>query len=489
MLTDNILQNATRKPDAAAVSDMSRSLTYKELNMEIDSKAGFIGSLGLRPNEPVGLMFPNSVNAVTWMLAIAKEKHPVVLFGSKMKKSEVMYHLDKINLKITIGDARIISSWPNTDGVAATYHDSGNTAVLYYERAAEEVNAMFQEDDFICHFTSGSEGEPKAAIRTFQAVEYEIVETYSTLGMKEDQTFLTIPPISHSFGLIAGTLMPLYYGHKLILVDEFLPAEVLNTISLHNVNVIFAVPYMYYLLNRCLQLNKADFSSVNMCFSAGAPLSSEVSGTFRRLTGVSIIQDYGSTETGVICLNLESDRFPAAVGKPVINRTIKVIGENGEEIKRGGSETGEICVLSKATARAYLYPAELNSLKFRDGYFRTGDIGRVGDEGEVYIHGRLNFIINVAGNKVDPVELENVIKQIPQVREVAVVGINDPNIGSVIKAVIVSDGVLDAVSVKKFCKSRLADYKIPRIVEFVDELPRSQTGKILRKYLVKEFSE
>jgi long-chain acyl-CoA synthetase len=489
MLIENILKNADSKPDFTAVMDKENSLTYGELNSEVARKAGMIAGMGLRAYEPVGLLFPNSVNAVTWMLAIAREGHPVVLFGSKMKENEVLYHLNRIGLKTTVGDRGLVSAWTDTEGLSAAFYNEESTVVLHYGRAAEVENTAFQAGDFICHFTSGSEGEPKAAIRTFEAVEHEILDTCASLGMAEEQTFLTIPPICHSFGLIAGSLLPLYYGHRLILVDEFHPDEVSDLIAAYAVNVIFAVPYMYYLLNRRLQLTQTDFSSVNMCFSAGAPLDQKVSDTFRQLTGVSIIQDYGSTETGVICLNMETDRLPRSVGRPVVNRTIKLIGENGEEVKQGGPETGEICILSKATARTYLYPAELNHQKFKDGYFRTGDIGRVGDEGEVYILGRLNFMMNVAGNKVDPVELENVIKLIPEVKEAVVVCIEDPNMGSIIKAVIVADGALDATAVKKFCKSRLADYKIPKIVEFVNELPRSQTGKILKKYLVKEFSK
>ena len=215
-------------------------------------------------------------------------------------------------------------------------------------------------------------------------------------------------------------------------------------------------------------------------------MDDSVSETFRQFTGVRIIQDYGSTETGVMCLNLETDRLPKSVGRAVVNRTIKLMDEEGKEINTN-EESGEICILSKANVRTYLYPQELNRQKFIDGYFRTGDLGRLGQEGEVYIVGRLSSIMNVAGNKVDPVEVENVIKSISGVKEAVVVCIDDINRGSIIKAYVVAEEDIEEAFVKKFCKTQMADYKVPKAVVFMNELPRSQTGKVLKKYLVKEF--
>lgn len=490
MLVETILRQAGIKPNITAVIDQVRSVTYKELYEEILNRAEMLSDFGAEDGEPVGLLFPNSVDAVTWMLAMAKTGHPVILFGSKMKENEVNYHINRIGLKLTIADRRIVTGWNGLNQTLYPFFGADNSVALKHlrelNRQGEEKFSTFEKGDFICHFTSGSEGEPKAVIRTLEAVESEIIDTFVTINLKEEQTFLTIPPICHSFGLIAGALLPLYYGHKLILEEEFLPEKILNIIDTNKVNVLFAVPYMYYLLNKRLKLTKMDFSSINMCFSAGAPMDDSVSETFRQFTGVRIIQDYGSTETGVMCLNLETDRLPKSVGRPVINRTIKLIDEEGKEINTNG-ESGEICILNKANVRTYLYPQELNRQKFIDGYFRTGDLGRLGQEGEVYIVGRLSSIMNVAGNKVDPVEVENVIKSISGVKETVVVCIDDINKGSIIKAYVVAEEEIDEAFVKKFCKTQMADYKIPKVVVFMKELPRSQTGKVLKKYLVKEF--
>lgn len=502
MILENIARHAIMKPDLTAILDKERSVTYKELEHEIKSRAKIINEIGVKVGEPIGLLFPNSVDAVSWMLAMLQTDHPVVLFGSRMKENEVKYHINKIGLNITLADSRIISDWVDLSNYSKPLFGINNSILINYNKdpASNEEYSLrkdrqkkkgisgFEKGDFICHFTSGSEGEPKAVIRTLEAVESEIIDTYATIQLDEEQTFLTIPPICHSFGLIAGTLLPLYYGHRLILMEDFIPEKVLQLISEHKVNVLFAVPYMYYLLNKRLKVTKMDISSIRMCFSAGAPLDISVYEQFWQLTGVKIIQDYGSMETGVMCLNLDTEK-PKSVGKPVINRTIKIINEAGEDISTNANETGEICIRSKANLRKYLYPEELNSLKFYTDYFRTGDIGRIGNEGEIYLVGRLSSIMNVAGNKVDPVEVENIIKEIPGVKEAAVVCIDDLYKGSIIKAYVVAEGNLDEITVKKYCKRKIADYKIPKIVMFINELPRSQTGKILKKYLMEEFQE
>lgn len=488
MLVDTILGQAEIKPNIVAITDKEKLVTYKELKKEIFNREKIISEMEVKEEEPIGLIFPNSVDAIIWLLALAKSGHAAILFGSKMKENEVNYHINMLGLMVIIADNRVITDWDlNNRGYPIAEQDRSVILKLKKTQKTNEKLSEFKKGDFICHFSSGTEGEPKAVIRTLEAVESEIIDTNMTINMRDEQTFLTIPPISHSFGLIAGALLPLYYGHKLILEDEFLPEKIFNIIHKKQVNILFAVPYMYYLLSKRLRFTKLDLSSIKMCFSAGAPMDESVSNVFYQFTGIRIIQDYGSTETGVICLNLETDRFPKSVGKPLINRSIILINEEGEVIN-SGRETGEICVLSKANIRTYLYPSELNRLKFINGYFRTGDRGWIGSEGEVYIVGRISSIMNVAGNKVDPVEVENVIKSISGVKEAVVVCIDDINMGSIIKAYVVADIHIEEAYVKRFCRSQIADYKVPKQVVFVKELPRSQTGKILKKYLVKEFT-
>lgn len=463
------------KRDLLAVCDESRSITFGGLAQEVIEKASWIQeTLNLEADQPIGLLFGNSVDVVTWLLAIVKSGHAAVLFGTRMKKEEIFRHVQRIRLVNIIADPAFSTGLKAIDSEACSSWKGVIASFVHEEKAVG-----FKKGDFICHFTSGSDGEPKAAIRTLTNVESEIIETSRRLGWTTHQNFLTIPPICHSFGLIAGTLLPLYYGHTLWLIDQFQPDVVLEYIKKQRISVLFAIPYMYYLLTRRLLGTGSQLPSLRYCFSAGAALDQTVEEDFYQATGLWIIQDYGSTETGVMCINEQRGEYGNSVGWPVTPRQAITIDEEGNLIENPCSQSGELCISHTGAAR-YLYPEVLNQRNFLGEYYRTGDIARFGTEGEIYLLGRINSLINVAGNKVDPVEVERVIMQHPKVKEAAVSGAEIPHVGNVVRAVIVSYGLVDAAEIQKLCKESLAEFKIPRIIEFVKELPWSHSGKLLR---------
>jgi long-chain acyl-CoA synthetase len=244
---------------------------------------------------------------------------------------------------------------------------------------------------------------------------------------------------------------------------------------------------MYDMLTRTYLEEKVDFSSLRICFSAGAKLSAKVAEDFTGRFGVRINQQYGSTETGTMAVNLYPDGFDDvnSVGLPLPGREMKVVDENHHELP--GGEEGEIKILSPGNTKGYLHLEELNNEKFRDGWYFTGDIGRMDSNGNIYITGRKIAFINVAGLKVDPFEVEGALLSIDAIKECAVVGKQDETKHrEIVKAFVVIDKEKEITvkNVKKACKERLADYKVPQEIEFVNELPKSPTGKILMKYLL-----
>ena len=218
----------------------------------------------------------------------------------------------------------------------------------------------------------------------------------------------------------------------------------------------------------------ADLSHLRLCFSAGTALPRETFDAFLRRFGVPVRQLYGCTEAGTLTANLDADPVAAcgSAGRPVGEVEVRI-------------EDGEIAVRSPAMTRGYSDDEELNRQVFRDGWFLTGDMGRLDDDGRLWVAGRKKRLIEVAGHKVDPVEVEDVVMAHPQVREAVVVGVRARVGGEeTVKAVVVSGDGCGERDVIEFCRERLASFKVPQLVEFRDEIPRSPLGKVLRKYLV-----
>lgn len=294
-IVNKILYMAQLLPDKEILVDATRKMTYKELHDQIKQNVEKINCYSSDEDLPIGLLFPNSIEFITWILAAEYCGKPVVLFSNKMKLSEIKYHLERINIDFLVADDKhTLDEKANYKSFEKNKHYKLLTPIC-----ASKKQNCFEKGDYLCHFTSGSEGEVKAVIRTKDGIENEIVRTAETIEFGTDKVFLTIPPICHSFGLIAGALLPLYYGHKLVLVDQFQPENIAYILDKEKVNILFAVPYMYYLLNA--HMEKASYNSLHLeyCFSAGAPLEKDISNFFKVFVSAKLIQDYGSTETGL----------------------------------------------------------------------------------------------------------------------------------------------------------------------------------------------
>jgi long-chain acyl-CoA synthetase len=229
----------------------------------------------------------------------------------------------------------------------------------------------------------------------------------------------------------------------------------------------------------------ADVSSLRLCFSAGTALPRSTFEAFGERFGVLVRQLYGSTETTVIAANLSADPVATfeSVGRPVAGVDVAIVDDEGAPLPVG--ETGEITVASPAATQGYAEMPELNEVAFRDGHFFTGDLGRLDEDGLLYVVGRKKLLIETGGFKVDPIEVEAVIDDHPAVAESVVVGVETEIPGEQrVKAVVVRAGECEERELVAFCRERLANFKLPQSVEFRDEIPKSPLGKVLRKYLV-----
>ena len=229
----------------------------------------------------------------------------------------------------------------------------------------------------------------------------------------------------------------------------------------------------------------ADLSSLRLCFSAGTALPRPFFDAFLDKFGVPVRQLYGCTEAGTLTANMDEDPVATfeSVGRPVDGVQVRIEDDDGESVPTGS--IGEVAVKAPGLTNGYADMEELNSQVFREGYFITGDLGKLDDEGRLTITGRKKLLIEVGGYKVDPIEVEDVVMAHPKVGEAVVVGVPGKVAGEeVVKAVVVPSDEVDEREVIAYCQEHLANFKVPQVVEFREEIPKSPLGKILRKYLI-----
>jgi len=275
----------------------------------------------------------------------------------------------------------------------------------------------------------------------------------------------------------------MFVGATLYPVPEFKRREVLEIITREKVTYFGAVPYMYVILAATPLRGEVDLSSIRIAFSSSAPLLPDNNRRFLAKYGIFVRQLYGSTETGTISVNIDPnvDECLESVGLPLEGMRIEVLDDEGKP--RFTGQEGEVAIASPSAITAYDKNPEANAKSFRDGFYLSGDLGFKNERGYLTLTGRKKFLINRGGYEVNPVEVEQAIQSHPKIQEVVVLGAPTPHGDQMIRSVIVAHAPCTEAEIIEHCSSKIADYKIPSLIEFLDELPKSQTGKILRNKL------
>jgi long-chain acyl-CoA synthetase len=303
-----------------------------------------------------------------------------------------------------------------------------------------------------------------------------------TVNTTADDVFLCVVPLSHAHGLGNGLVAATLVGATLVVHERFDRRRFLTSAEQDGVTIVPGSPFMFKILAETKTPQEPDLSRIRLCFTAGAPLTHEVFEACRERFGLDIRQLYGTTETGAASINLadDLDESWSSVGAPLAGVEIGVFGPDGEPLPP--EVEGAIGIRSPAMFDGY-ENEELNTNALRDGRFFAGDRGKLDAEGRLYITGRDTLFINLAGNKVDPAEVESALCEHPKVSECVVLGVTQAGGDEFVKAVVVATEPCEASELLTFCRGRIADFKLPRIIEFRDEIPRNPLGKVLRKYL------
>jgi long-chain acyl-CoA synthetase len=507
VLAQDGLQNQSLiQPDKTALVCGERRLTYAEVDDMANRLANALIAAGVERGDRVAVFLPNSLETVAAIFATLKAGAIFVVINHSTKFDKLSYILDDCQASALIAGAQAaaqgtvaklrqaheclkvaVVTGPGQPGSGALSFDS-----IQEEYRAERPRVDNIDLDLACLiYTSGSTGEPKAVMCDHGAVVFVTDSVIGYLENSPTDTILSVLPLSSGYGLYQ-VLMSFTFGGTLVLESSFAyPSVTMEKIARERVTGFPGVPTMFAALLQ-MDLARFDLSSLRYITNAAAALpTSHVEELARRLPNTKIFSMYGLTETKR-ALYLPPDQVskrPGSVGIAIPGTEVWIEGPDGERLPP--NQVGELVVRGRHVMRGYWRAPEATSKRFRPGLrpgervCYTGDLFRMDNEGFMYFVGRKDDIINTRGEKVAPKEVENVLHRIPGVVEATVFGVPDPILGEALKAVIVADtSRVGKAGVLAYCRAHLEDCMVPKFLEFRDELPKTSSGKILKRALV-----
>jgi long-chain acyl-CoA synthetase len=477
----------------AAIVHGDERITPAELAERVARLAHGLSARGIGPRDPVALVMRDSPEFVISFLALACLRAIAVPLDPRYKEAELSFCMRECGVRWAIADADKAALCRASGTVEILVAgDAGPGVVglksLIAGHAPADLTGAEPGDEVVFQYSAGCTGGPKRVPRTQAQLRAEADSFAATMGLSGADVVFSTLPLFHSYGLGSCMLAALRSGATLVILEDAHPFllqrdHALAVLERERATVFPAVPFILRLLAEAP--GHGDLSAVRLCFSAAAALPRPTFEAFAQRFGVPIRQLYGSTETGAVTANLDDDPWATwrSVGRPLEGVEVSVLDAAGEPVEAG--RIGEIAIRSPAVTAGYAGLPELNRERFADGWFLTNDRGRLDEQGRLHLTGRKQLLIDVKGDKVDPIEVEDVLAVHPQVREVVVVGIESGAEGEdLIKAVVVPDGSCRARELIRFARARLSNYKVPQMIEFRDEIPRSASGDVLRKYLL-----
>lgn len=488
-------------PDAVALVYEDQTRTYAELDERTDRLASGLAAAGFAHGDRAVVLARNCLEWVEAFFAIAKLGGVVVPVNYLFRTAEVAYAVEDSGARWIIVEDEladvvepIVSSSPDITAVIIGAPRDG--FVVYEDVVAAGspfgLDRLVDVNDlFLLQYTSGTTGYPKAAMHTHATVLFQTVTEPFDLDMRRDDIYLCVPALCWAAGFHDYTLALLWLGGKVVLNPSraFDPDELCARIERERATIVVLVPSVQRILVASGALDRHDLSSLRITATGAEPVSVEIMNVLsEKLPGCAHVQAYGQSEFPIftsVLLTDEAVRKVGSAGKATSLCELRVVADDGSEPPAGVE--GNIVSRSPATMLGY-WNRDLSEEAFVDGWLQTGDRGYVDEEGYLYIVGRKKDMIITGGLNVYPAEVERVILDQPGVAEVAVIGVPEPRLGEVGRAIVVpvADHVLDLVALEAAVRAQIASFKVPRQWELRDEpLPRTASGKA-KKFLLKE---
>ncbi|CAA9502143.1 MAG: Long-chain-fatty-acid--CoA ligase [uncultured Solirubrobacteraceae bacterium] len=486
-LASLLTQTAADHPDRVAIRLDDVTVTYGQLDGATARVAGLLAAKGIEPGDRVGIMLPNVPYFAIAYYGALRAGATIVPMNVLLKGRETTFYLSDPG-------AKLLFAWHDFADAAKTGADEAGAELVLVKPgefeglvAQHEPQAELVErddaDTAVILYTSGTTGKPKGAELTHANLLANAHGMIDLAHTTADDVVLGALPLFHSFGQTCGLNATVAVGGILSMVPRFDPAKALEIIQRDKVTVFQGVPTMYHAMLNHPDRDQYDTSSLRLCVSGGSAMPVEVMRGFEEAFSCQILEGYGLSETSPVASfnHPDKERKPGSIGTPIAGVEMKVVGEDGKELPQG--EVGEIAIRGHNVMKGYWGREDATAEAIKDGWFHTGDMARVDEDGYFFIVDRKKDMIIRGGYNVYPREIEEVLYEHPAVLEAAVVGVPDEEMGEEVGAAVVlrPDADADADTIRSFVKDQVAGYKYPRRIWFLDELPKGPTGKILKR--------
>lgn len=515
-ISSKLHETASLIPNKTAYHFMDQASTYGELDATINRFASGLERLGVSKGDHVALLLGNSPYFVISLFGALRLGATVIPINPIYTPDEIGYILKNGDVKVAVAldlllplaekvhpslpdiEHYILCETPQGKQAGAVPNDTLTikdklhtfTSIVASGNLPYDGPTLEDDDVAVILYTSGTTGKPKGAMLTHKNLYSNASDVGAYLKMNEDDRVIATLPMFHIFCLTVALNAPLMVGATIIIDPKFSPAEIFRLTKDHQATVFAGVPTMYNFLYQHPTGDPTDLKSLRLCVSGGASLPVSLLNNFEKKFNVLISEGYGLSEASpVTCFNpLDRPRKAGSIGPSIVNVDNKIVNELGEEVPVG--EVGELIVRGPNVMKGYYNMPEETQMTIRDGWLYTGDLARMDEDGYFYIVDRKKDMIIVGGFNVYPREVEEVLYSHPDIIEVAVLGAPDPNLGEAVRCYVVSkNSNLTEEQVIDYCREHLAKYKLPSTVEFLEELPKNTTGKILRRALKQQLLE
>jgi len=518
-LYEFLRDNAQRNPEKVAINYYGREIGFQELDDLSDRFAAALNDLGLKKGGRVSLYLENCPQFVIAYFGTLKAGGVVVAANPMFKADELLYELKdsgteiivaldhlyplvrEVREKIRLSKVIVTSYWDFLpENPALPIHASMQPPKEVFQQTLDFLDLLekyepdpprpeinMHDDLALLQYTSGTTGLPKGAMITHYSLLFNTVGSTVWSMIAEDDVHLSVLPFFHVTGMIHGMNRPIYTGTTNVMISRYDTETAIKAIHDFRCTVWVSITTMNVAVINFPDIHKYNLQSLKHCSSGGAPIPGEILQKWREIVGPELVEGYGLSETiSQTHVNPISNPRYGSVGIPHFGVDCRIVGVDTREELPVGQE-GELLIKGSMVTKGYWNNPEETEKALKDGWFATGDIARMDHDGYFYIVERKKDMIKASGYSVFPAEVEALMYEHSAVQEVAVIGVPDPHRGENIKAFIILraqyKGQVKEKEMIAWAKNKMAAYKYPRIVEFVDELPKTGSGKILKRAL------